>query len=46
MNFEDDAESTVSNDSRYIENIVNWINNIDFSLNAECQYKSVFLPLE
>ena len=27
MNFEDDAESTVSNDSRYIENIVNWINN-------------------
>ena len=27
MNFEDDAESIVSNDSRYIENIVNWINN-------------------
>ena len=27
MNFEDDADSTVSNDSRYIENVVDWINN-------------------
>ena len=27
MNFEDDAECTVTNDLRYIENIVNWINN-------------------